>query len=159
ADYNFLVLEKVADADMVIACTESDELNMLTAMLSKEAGATNALVMLSNNSFLPIVDNFGLRHIVSPRICAADHILSLMLFGKINSLVSLYGNRAEIMEIKVSQDSKLAGIPLSELGPLLPRDFLVAMIQNRGRIMVARGDRVMSPGDTIIAISDPAHLV
>lgn len=158
ADYEFLLSEKVADADIVVTCSESDEANLLTGMLAKEAGCPEAIVMLSNMSYLPIVDNLGLKHLVSPRICAANHILSQMLFGKVTSLVSLYDNRAEIMEINVSQESNIAGIPLAELGPLLPRNFLVAIIQNRGRIMIARGDRVISPGDTIIAISDPKHI-
>jgi trk system potassium uptake protein TrkA len=158
ADYEFLLSEKVAETDMVVTCTENDEVNLLTAMLAKEAGCSEAIVMLSNMSYLSIVDNLGLKHIVSPRISAANHIMSQMLFGKVTSLISLYNNRAEIMEINVSQESNIAGIPLSELGPLLPKNFLVAMIQNRGRIMVARGDRVISPGDTVIAISDPKHI-
>lgn len=158
ADYEFLLSERVAETDIVVTCTESDEANLLTAMLAKEAGCLEAIVMLSNRSYLSIVDNLGLKHIVSPRISAANHIMSQMLFGKVTSLVSLYDNRAEIMEISISQESNIAGIPLSELGPLLPKNFLVAMIQNRGRIMIARGDRVISPGDTIIAISDPKHI-
>jgi trk system potassium uptake protein TrkA len=62
------------------------------------------------------------------------------------------------MEIVVSMESKVLGIPLSELGPLLPKDFLIAMIQNRGRIMVANGARIISPGDTVIVITDPKHI-
>jgi trk system potassium uptake protein TrkA len=54
-------------------------------------------------------------------------------------------------------DSKVVGIPLSELGPLLPKDFLIAMIQNRGRIIVARGDRIISPGDTVIVVTTAKH--
>jgi trk system potassium uptake protein TrkA len=73
-------------------------------------------------------------------------------------MVSLYDNQAKIVEIKVSMRSKATGIPLSELGPLLPQDFLIAMIQNRGRVMIANGNRIVSPGDTIIVITHPRHL-
>ena len=62
------------------------------------------------------------------------------------------------MEVNVSIDSRLVGIPLSELGPLLPKDFLITMIQNRGRIMVANGERIISPGDTVIVITNPHHV-
>ena len=95
---------------------------------------------------------------MSPRISAAHHILSQILSGKVTSLISLYENQPEIMEINVSMDSKIVGIPLSELGPLLPKDFLIAMIQNRGRIMIAHGNRIISPGDTVIVITSPKHV-
>jgi trk system potassium uptake protein TrkA len=39
----------------------------------------------------------------------------------------------------------------------MPKDFLIAMIQNRGRIMVANGNRILSPGDTVIVITSPKH--
>ncbi len=55
------------------------------------------------------------------------------------SIVSLYREQAEIVEVKVSMRSQAVGIPLSDLGPLLPKDFLLAMIQSRGRITIAQG--------------------
>lgn len=157
-DYNFLRSEKVGDADMFVGCTESDEVNFLSSLLGKEAGCRDALAVLSNMSYAPLAARLGINHAVSPRITASNHILSQIFSGKITSLVSLYDNKAEIMEINVSIDSRLVGIPLSELGPLLPRDFLIAMIQNRGRIMVAHGDRIISPGDTVIVITSPHHV-
>lgn len=157
-DYDFLRAEKVGDADVFVGCTDSDEVNFLSALLGKEAGCGDSLAVLSNMSYGPLAARLGINHTISPRLVAANHILSQIFSGKITSLVSLYDNHAEIMEINVSIDSKLVGIPLSELGPLLPKDFLIAMIQNRGRIMVAHGDRIISPGDTVIVITSPHHV-
>lgn len=158
ADLPFLLAEKVENTDMVVTSTQSDEVNILTAMLAKQAGCPLAVVRLSNISYLPIVEKFGLKHVVSPRISTANHILSHILSRKTRSLVSLYENQAEVLEIKVSLESKIVGIPLSDLGPLLPKDFLIAIIQNRGRIMIARGNRIISPGDTVIVITNPKHV-
>lgn len=157
-DYEFLRAEKIGDADVFISCTSSDEINFLTALLGKEVGCQDALAVLENMSYAPLASRQGINHTISPRISAANHILSQIFSGKITSLVSLYDNQAEIMEVNVSIDSRLVGIPLSELGPLLPKDFLIAMIQNRGRIMVAHGDRIISPGDTVIVITSPHHV-
>lgn len=158
ADFDFMRAEKVGDADIIVGCTRSDELNIMVAMLGKEAGCKDAMVMLSNMSYASVVNRLGISHTVSPRLSAANHVLSQILSGTVTSLVSLYENQAEIMEVNVSLDSKLVGIPLSELGPLLPKDFLIAMIQNRGRIMVANGNRIISPGDTVIVITSPKHV-
>lgn len=157
-DMDFLRAEKIPQADLIAFCTGNDEINLLGSMLLKEEGAKDVVVMLSGKDFNPLADKFGLHQVASPSVSAANRILSKILSGRIKALVSLYDNQAEVIEVKVSVDSKLVGIPLSELGPLLPKDFLVAMIQNRGRIMVANGARIISPGDTVIIITNPEHV-
>jgi trk system potassium uptake protein len=157
-DLDFLLSEKIGYSDVFVACTRHDEINILSGMLAKQAECQNVVLMLANTSYTSIVAQLGLNYAVSPRISAANHILSQILSGKVTSLVSLYDNQAEIMEVNVSIDSKIAGIPLSELGRLLPKDFLICMIQNRGRIMIAHGNRVISPGDTVIVITNPKHV-
>lgn len=156
-DLEFLLSEKIGRADVLAACTRRDELNLFVSVLAKQLGCQNVVAVLSNTSNASLVSQLGINYTVSPRISAASHILSQILSGKVSTLVSLYENKAEIMEINVSSDSKLVGIPLSELGPLLPKDFLIAMIQNRGRLMVAHGNRIISPGDTVIVITSPRH--
>jgi trk system potassium uptake protein len=157
-DFTFYKAENLGEADAIVACTSHDEINLLSAMLGKEAGCPNSIIMLANSSYSPYVGRFGIDHVISRRVCVANHILSQILSGTITSLVSLYDNRAEIIEINISMESKLVGIPLSELGPLLPKDFLIAVIQNRGRIMIANGNRIISPGDTVIVLTSPKHM-
>jgi len=157
-DIDYFKAEKIGTAEVFVACTESDEMNMVTALLGKEVGCDDVVVTLSNTSYAPLANRLGINHALSPRISTADHILSHILGGTVTSLVSFYDNQAEILEINVSMESKLVGIPLSQLGALLPKDFLIAMIQNRGRIMVAHGNRIISPGDTVIVITSPKHI-
>ncbi|OJU80626.1 MAG: Trk system potassium uptake protein TrkA-like protein 1 [Chlamydia sp. 32-24] len=157
-DLDFLKSEKIGTADAIIGCTRKDEINILSVLLGKELGCEQALAITSNKSYQILAKKLDINFVVSPRISAANHILSHILSGSISSLVSLYENQAEILEIKVSIDSKVVGIPLSSLGPLLPKDFLIAIIQNRGRIIVGGGDRIISPGDTVIVITSPKHI-
>lgn len=158
ADLEFLLSEKVGLSDVFITCTHQDELNIMAALLGKEAGCQDTVAVISNPSYSPLVYQLGISHLVSPRTSVSDHILSNIFAGTVTSLVSLHENQAEVMEISVSPDAKVVGIPISELGPLLPQDVLIAMIQNRGRIMVANGDRIISPGDTVIVIANPKHV-
>jgi len=157
-DADFLRSEKIELADLVVACTRHDEVNLLVAQLCKEFDCRDVLAVLSNASFAPLLNRYGIRHVSSPRLSAANRILSHLYTGTVTSLISLYDNKAEVLELMVSADSRIVGIPIGELGPLLPRDFLIAMIQNRGRIMVANGNRIVSPGDTVIVITSPQHV-
>jgi trk system potassium uptake protein TrkA len=155
---DFLRSEKIDQADLVVSCTSHDESNIFASMLAKEAGCKDVLMILSHRDNLPLLDRLGIQHVVSPVVCATNRILSQAFTGTVNTLISLYENRAEIVEVNVSTDSQVVGIPLNDLGPLLPKDFLIAMIQNRGRIMVANGNRIISPGDTVIVITTPSHV-
>lgn len=158
-DLNFLMSEKIGRSDLFVVCTNSDEVNILTALLGKEAGCVNVAVTLFNTSYVSLLKQNDIAQIVSPRVSAANHVISLAISGRITSLVSLYDNEVEILEITVSPGSKIAGIPLAQLSSVIPNDFLIAMIQNRGQIMIANGTRIISPGDSVIVITKPEHLV
>lgn len=157
-DFRFLRSEKVGDAGVFVACTRNDEVNFLAGSMAKELGADRVIISLADTSYLPLINRLGITHAASPRINAANRILSIARERTIASMVSLYENQAEVMEVKVSIDSKIAGIPIRELGPELPKDFLIVVIQSRGRVFMANGTRVMSPGDTVVVISHPKHL-
>jgi trk system potassium uptake protein TrkA len=157
-DIDFLREEKVGASDILAATSDSDEINILTAVLGQQVGCPNSIVSLTSTSYMEVVTRLDIPYVVSPRVSAANAILSFTLAERVSSMISLYDNEAEIVEVKVSMRSKVAGIPLAELGPLLPKDFLIAMIQNRGRIMIANGNRIISPGDSIIVITHPKHL-
>lgn len=150
--------EKVDRADLVVATTGSDEINIIVALLAKQVGCTDALICLTDRSKVCLVESLGISHTVSPRISIANRILSLLREETVSSMVVLYDHQAEIVELKISADSQLVGIPISELGPQLPQDFLLAVIQNRGRVMIANGNRILSPGDTVIVVTNPKHI-
>lgn len=158
SDLEFLRSEKIGSTDLLVVCTGNDELNVLIALLGKELGCKDVVVLLTNASYGPMLDKLGINFTASPRLSAANHIVSLLLSGSVSSLVSLYENAAEIMEINVSSNSNIVGIPLAELGPHLPKDFLIAVIQNRGHVMIANGNRIISPGDTVIVLTNPKHV-
>lgn len=157
-DIGFLKSEKVASKDLFVAATGIDEVNMMASLMAKELGQERVVSLLSNTGYRPIASQLGIAHTVSPIVSAASQVLSRVFSGTVRSLVSLYDNQAEIMEINVRSDSPVIGVPLSELGPLFPSDFLIAMIQNRGRTMIANGSRIISSGDTVIVITSPKHI-
>ncbi|MCC5831930.1 MAG: Trk system potassium transporter TrkA [Chlamydiales bacterium] len=157
-DYRYLQSEKIEEADFFVGCTRSDEVNFLAGSIARDLGCKNVIISLADTSYMPLINRLGISQAASPRINAANRILSIARERTIASMVSMYNNQAEIMEVKVSATSKLAGIPIRQLGPELPADFLIVIIQSRGRIFIADGNRVVSPGDTVVVISSPKHV-
>lgn len=156
-NYQFLKMEQIGKADVFVSCTYHDEVNVLACSLAKRLGCNKTIACIGDTHISAILDQVHIDHYVSPRESMANRILSIIQKHKILSVASLYENKAKVLELKVSQDSPLAGIPIFELGIYLPNDFLIAAIQNRGRIMIADGNKILCPGDTVIVITHPKH--
>ncbi|MBJ7449197.1 MAG: Trk system potassium transporter TrkA [Parachlamydiales bacterium] len=154
---DFYNSERVDCADAFIATTKRDEVNLLAANLAIASGCKQVMVSLADTRQMNIAKNMGVSHVFSPRMSCENQILAMISSDNVNSAVSFYNDQAEVMEIKISQDCKITGIPIAEMGPYLPKDFLFAVIQNRGRILIANGQCVLSPGDTVIAITHPRY--
>jgi trk system potassium uptake protein len=157
-DFPYLKSEKIENFDVFVACTSSDEVNFLAGCMAKNQGCPRVILSLSDTNYLPLTSQLGITQVASSRIHTANRILSIAREKSIASMVSMYNNKAEVMEVKVGNSSKVAGIPIKYLGPLLPKEMLIVVIQSRGRIFMADGSRVLSPGDTVVIISSPKHL-
>lgn len=158
ASLEFLRAQRVGDADIVIAATRSDEVNVFAALLAKEAGSQRVVAVVAEEKAAAMLSRQGVAHIVSPRTVAANQIIQIAQSESVTSSTTLYENRAKILELSVSMKSKIVGVPLAKLAPYFPKDFLIAVIQNRGRTLVADGQRILCPGDTALVITSPKQV-
>lgn len=155
---NFLASEQIQRSDALIACTSSDPQNILISLLAKQLGCKKIVSLISDTNLGSIIRNYDIQFSVSEKINIANKILSIIHSKTIISIASLCNDQAKVLEIKVSPKSQLVGIPLAKLSSSLPTDMLIAAIENRGRVMIGKGNRVISPHDTIILITSPANL-
>ena len=127
-------------------------------MLAKEAGAKKVIALISE----PHLHN-GLKKIEiipspSEKQTISNRILSIVHEENILFITSLFENQAKVIELKVSENSQLVGIPLKDLQEKIPKDLIIAVIENKGQVMVGKGDRIISPLDTLILVSAPKHI-
>ena len=148
--------ERIQDADAIVGCTQDDGANFLVAALGKELGCKKTIALISDASYSPVLEKAGVLPALSAQVNVANRILSIVHEETILSVASLCQDQAKIVELKVSPSSKLVGIPLSDLK--LPKDLLIAVIESRGRVMIGRGNRILSPDDTVIAICPPNQI-
>ncbi len=154
----FLETEQVNKADIFIACTRDDKTNLLLSLLGKQVGCKKTIALISDVSLSPLLRDLDINFILSERVNIANRVLSLIHAEKIISIASLCENQAKVLEIKVSPTSQIVGIPLSDLRGQLPKKLIVAAIENKGKVMIGKGNRVISPNDTIIIICSPEHM-
>lgn len=157
-DPQLLKSERVQDADALVSCTHHDGANFLIAAMAKQIGCPKPIALISEPGYTPILEKAGVLPALSARVNVANRILSILHEETILSVASLSCDVAKIVELKVSPSSPLVGIPLSDLSSRLPKDLLIAVIESRGRVMIGKGNRILSPDDTVIAICHPHQI-
>ena len=157
-DISFLESAEIKNADIFIACTNDDKINILISLIGKQIGCKKILALISDINLSPILRDLNIHYSLSEKVNIANKILSLIHAKKVMSIASLCENQATIIEMKVSADSSLVGIPLSDLKGYLPPKVIIAAIENKGSVMIGKGDRIISPNDTLIIICSPEHV-
>ena len=157
-DVDFLVAEKINQIDVFVSASDSTDHNILCATTAQEAGCDEVVTVVSDTGYAHLLRRLGIHYSVSDKLCVTNRILPIVHTEALTSMTSICNNLVKIIELKVSQETKIAGMPLSDLSPLLPNNCLIALIENRGSITIAKGSSVFAPGDTVIVITAPEHV-
>jgi trk system potassium uptake protein TrkA len=150
------VLERagIRRADLVIAVTGDDEDNILICQVAREKYGVERIVARVNNP--RNLQHFKLLGI-QPAVSATDLILRLIehevpQYGLVH-LLDLAGDRLEIIELQVLDDSPLVGRPVSEVD--MPDGSLIISILREGGGFVPKGETVIESGDEVLVVLDP----
>lgn len=156
----------VEKADVLIAATSRDELNLLTCLTAKKLGAKRTIARVRNPEYsdqlVAMQDELGLSMTVNPELAAAQEAYQLLQFPSFLKRDSFAKGRVEIVSIPVGKDSKLVGIPLFKLYEIAGVNVLVCAVQREDGVHIPSGSFTLQEGDTIFVtagIQDLALLV
>lgn len=155
SDLPFLIAEQVEQADAFVATTHRDESNLYIASMGQKAGAPYVISLISDLSVASLFQERGMRYALSGKINMANQILAIIHGKNILSISSVVDDHARVVELKVSSDSGLIGVPLEDLAAYLPKDLLICIIESKGKVMIGKGSCILSAGDTVILITSP----
>ena len=148
--------EHVDGADIFIAATHDDERNIMASVLAKEVGVREALAVVHQPDFAPLVAKLGIDHAVTPRACIANRILKLVNRERSSALAVLEDGKIEILEFKLDASSPLVGEALKAIK--FPKQTLVASILRGEEVIVPRGADALQAGDSVIVIAHARSL-
>ncbi|MBT3363996.1 MAG: Trk system potassium transporter TrkA [Chloroflexi bacterium] len=148
SDYNFLVEERVASADALVATTERSELNILLGLLGKNLGIKRILTLVDRPSYIPLAETVGIDIALSPLQLAAGKIVRLARVAEVISVSRLAGERVEIVEYVVGENAPIANKPLSELQ--LPNGSKILAFTRDGAISFPQADSIIKASDHAI---------
>ncbi|MCC2609947.1 Trk system potassium transporter TrkA [Neorhizobium petrolearium] len=144
-DQNILMQADIQDTDLMVMLTNSDQINILGAVLSKSLGCKSNLVLINSTSLHQITDSIGIDAQINPRAVTVSRVLQHVRKGRIRSVYAVQKGAAEVIEAEALETSPLVGRPFRELD--LPDGIRIGAIY--------RGDTVIRPdGDTRIKARD-----
>ena len=152
----------VKDANLVIALTRNDELNIFACLVAKFLGCSNTVARVRNpdyrNQIAVMKDDLGISMIVNPEKETAREILNLINLPSAARVEYFANGKAILVETVVSKDSLLAGESLFSLGQKLSSNVLICAVQREDKIFIPSGNFVIQEGDMIHFTSDIRNL-
>lgn len=153
----------VRDADLLIATTGADEVNLLCCMTAHGLNQRlHTIARIRNPEYTEQIHKmrnlFALSMMFNPERQAAKEIERLLRFPGFLRRDTFAKGRAEIVELRIDEDSKLRDISLIEMYRTLRCRVLVCAVLRSGTAIVPGGSFVLREGDRIFVTAPTANL-
>ncbi|MCS7121084.1 MAG: Trk system potassium transporter TrkA [Archaeoglobaceae archaeon] len=153
---NLLTLKKVevSKADIFLAVTGNDEVNMLSGLIAKRLGVPKVIVRVENPEYVdkPLVKNhpFGYDAMICPQLALASEIAKILSTPGAVDVVTLSGGKVDMVELIVMQSSDADGKRIEEMN--LPKNVIITTVYRNGEVIIPKGDFVLRSGDKIVLV-------
>ncbi len=153
ASYNTLIDAGIKDADVLLAVTNSDELNLLCCLFAKKAGNVKTIARVRNPIYNDeigyIADELGLAMIINPEISAAREIAKLLRFPSAIKIDSFEKDKLDILSFVVNEKSDLVGKKIMDSPVISNEQVLVVGIERGDEAIIPNGHTVIEKGDKL----------
>lgn len=153
----------VADADLLIAVTASDELNLLCCLIAKKAGDCHTIARVRNpiynKEITYIREELGLSMIINPEHAAALEISRLFKFPSAIKVDTFAKGRVELMKCKVPENSPICNQSLIDISNHLHGSVLVCAVERGDEVFIPDGRFVVKANDIISIVASPKHAI
>ena len=143
----------VASADLVVAATEKDEVNMVCGIASRKLGAKHVIARIRDPLYLHQVaflrDAMGLSQIINPEYECAKEISRILRFPGASRVDAFSKGSVEIVEHRIPEKGALDGVALRDLGTRFGARVLVALVEREGNALIPNGSTVLHSGDRL----------
>ncbi|MBE6770129.1 MAG: Trk system potassium transporter TrkA [Ruminococcaceae bacterium] len=163
ADCETLAEAGIADTQLFVAVTGSDEMNMLSCYIAKRMGAEHTIARIRNpeyndNSLSFMRQQLGLSLSINPELLTAKEIFNVLKFPSAVKVENFSKRGIELVEIKLSVDSELDGLTMVKMREKYKADYLVCAVTRGEEAFIPAGNFVLKAGDKIGIIAAPNEL-
>ena len=147
----------VADADILIAVTASDEINLLTCLIARKAGNCQTIARVRKPEYHKEIELFkedlGLAMVINPELAAANEIARVLRFPAAIKIDTFAKGRVEILKLRIDDESPLNNIRVADIISKLNCDVLVCGVERGENAFIPNGGFVLQAGDYISIVT------
>ena len=150
----------IKDADMIIAVTSSDEVNMIACMAAKQFGIPKKIARIRNPEYIHnnalSLEQMGIDFIINPEIATANEIVNLLRTpANVAQIQDFADGKIQMLELKVEKDFPFINKKLRDIIFKFPT--LVTAINRKDRIIIPGGEEKILNGDNLYVLVEKGH--
>lgn len=151
--YDILKEANAPSADLVIAATSSDEINIISCLISRNLGAKSTIARIRNYEYSMQVDkmrdDFGIYMTINPELEAANDIFNSISFPEALRVDSFGNGKVDLVELFIPQGSPLIGLSLAKIRATFKVNVLICAVQRKNEVLIPTGSFIFEAGDRI----------
>ncbi len=155
ANARLLIRAGVKKADIVLAVTGNDEVNVITCIIASHLGVRQTIARVSNPEYIdqPVQDRkeIGISYMICPELAMAEEMARSLYFSSMLMNRELARGKVELIEFKVTEEMNILG-PLQEIS--LPKNCNIVAINRAGEISIPEKDDQVLLGDHLMLLCD-----
>lgn len=161
--YRTLLDAGIDSADLLIAVTGSDELNLLCCLMAKKASQCHTIARVRNPQYNEEIDfikkGMGLSMTINPELETALEMERLIKMPSAVKIETFAKGKVELLKFYIPESSVLDGINLSELSGTLRCKVLVSVVERGGEVYIPSGSFELRSNDLISIIATPQNAI
>ncbi len=163
ADCDTLEEAGAKDAELIVAVTDSDEMNMLSCFMASRMGASHTIARIRNPEYNDNSLGFMLKHLklslaINPELMAAKELFRLLKLPSA-AKVETFGKNFEMVELKLKEESVLDGVSLIEFRKKYQMNLLICVVKRGEEVFIPDGNFILRSGDKIGVTARAAEIV
>lgn len=143
----------IENADLIIAVTGSDELNLLCCTVAKQVGNCAAIARVRTPDYSEesnyLREQFGLAMIINPDLEAAKEMARILCLPTALEVNSFAHGQAELVKFRIPEQNILDQKSIASIGKSISANFLICAIERDGEIFIPSGNFILKSGDYI----------
>lgn len=147
-DQKMLLQADIQDADLVVALTNNDQINILGSVMAKKLGCKQNLVLINEPTYQEFTKSLGIDAHINPRAVTISGILQHVRKGRIRSVYAVQRGSAEVIEAEALETSPLVGKPFRELE--LPEGIRIGAIYRDKTVIRPDGATRIKAKDRVV---------
>lgn len=152
---------EVRSADLMIAVTDSDEVNMVACMAAKQVGISRTIARIrdaesNGEAETEFHRSLGIDLTINPEYVTALEISRNLMIPTALEVEDFADGKVRLLELKIRSESPMIRIPLANLE--LPANVLIVGILRQNKIIIPNGRDILLPNDNVFLVGEPKSL-